>query len=61
MNGEGWRWDLDAWDVPPQSTISVIEKPSESYEGYRERKNKEEAEGKPQKIPFGFHSPEARS
>lgn len=37
---------------PP--TISVIERPSESYDDYHKRKKKEERDGKPKRVPFGF-------
>jgi hypothetical protein len=48
--GDEWRWHLDSVGVP-RHTIQVIEPPSESYEGYRTRKNREEGVDR---EPFGF-------
>jgi hypothetical protein len=49
-SGDEWRWRLTSGGLP-HHTISVIEKPSESYEGYHQRKVKEEGA---EREPFGF-------
>lgn len=50
---EGWRWDSWQHATPARSTIQVIERPSETYEQFRQRRNREEEE-RPRKVPFGF-------
>lgn len=40
--------------VYTRPTISVIEKPAETYEQYHQRKKREENDGEPKKVPFGF-------
>jgi hypothetical protein len=42
------------WRDVPVPTIQVIERPAESYDAYHERKKREERDGEPRKVPFGF-------
>jgi hypothetical protein len=46
--------DEQRYTIHDPPTINVIERPAESYDAYHERKKKEERDGEPKRVPFGF-------